>query len=165
MNSARQMLFFLSGAALLTASFAIVPPPAMSCGDKAACACGAACPSMGENPTPGACACAGAEKAAASADAADTANVGGCEHAAAADPAASAGLRASIDPATGELTVPASGAQAAAASAAAVPGEAAKAVEIPHPGGGVMAAVPANRTSHAVASVGEDGKAHTGCTE
>jgi hypothetical protein len=155
MNSTRQMLFLLGGAALLTATFAIVPPPAMSCGDKEACACGAACPSMGENATPGACACGGAGEAAADSHA-------GCDHAA-ADTANSGGLRAAIDPATGKLTVPENG--AAPAAAAAVAADDPKIVEVPQPGGGVMAAVPANRTSRAIATVGEDGKPQTGCSE
>ncbi|HXC49481.1 MAG TPA: hypothetical protein VN634_01235 [Candidatus Limnocylindrales bacterium] len=166
MNSARQMLFLLSGAALLTASFSIVPPPALSCGDKdSACACGAACPSMGENPTPGACACGGAgEAAAAGADD----HAGGCEHAAALKDAGTAtgGLRAVIDPATGQLTAPdGASAAAVAAPAAAAAAEAPRVVEVPQPGGGVMAAVPANRTNHAVATVDENGKAQTGCAE
>jgi hypothetical protein len=155
MNSARQMLFLFGGAALLTASFAIVPPPAMSCGDDKACACGAACPSMGENAVPGACACGGAGEADGHA---------GCDHAA-ADTAATGGLRAAIDPATGKLTVPDNASAAVPAAAAAVAESDPKIVEVPQPGGGVMAAVPANRTSHAIATVDEDGKAHTGCSE
>lgn len=203
MNSARQMLFMLSGAALLTASFAIVPPPALSCGDKENCACGAACPSKAEGAPKGACACADAAKAAeaapgdakascgdhakageaggcgehakaavggeaAPADAAHAAAAeqGGCAHAAMANGGEGSKLRAEIDPVTGELTVPAktgtAGIPPAAASATA---PAPQAVQVPHPGGGMMAAVPKDRVGHAVATIDDSGKPQVNCAE
>jgi len=138
MNPTRQMLFLLSGAALLTASFAIVPPPAASCGDQAA----------------------GADHAAM-----------GCDHAAAATASAGSssggtGLRAAIDPKTGELTVPAKPDAAGAAPSASATADIPPAVvQIPAPGAGVMAAVPADRTSRAVATIDDSGKPQVGCSE
>ncbi len=194
MKSSRHTVLALGQAALLVVAFSWLPLSALACGDKdEACACGAACPSeqmgsgdaaAGDQQKAGACACgaASAASAAAAADAGPTAAGAApmhCDHAAMAGEAkgadsgqhAGAGQRAVIDPATGQLTVPADGEGVGADSAAPAPGAAASAQGSAQGGvvtqsdGAVLAAFPKDRASKAVANVDESGNAHAACSE
>ena len=159
MRSTRSSFVTLGSLALLAAVITTMPQSASACGDKnSACACGAACPSQhAEGGAAGACACGGAAQAAAAADS----GAGGCQHAA----GAAAAQRAVIDPATGQLTVPADGQPLEGDIPPASTRAASASVEVAQPGGGVMAAVPADRAPRAMATIDADGAAHTGCSE
>jgi len=176
MTSSRFTYFAFGASAMLLAALASAPSRAMACGDKdEACACGAAAaqasePKGGAAAMPAACAngdhacaCSRAAAAAAAADTAAVADAG----AKAAAPAKAAGAqqRAVIDPATGRLIVPKD--RAAVQQDLAIPAPAARAapVQIVQPDGSVMAPFPIERSARAVATIDENGAAHTGCAE
>lgn len=111
------------------------------------CACGAECPAGhgGEcthGKKEGACGSCG----------------GGCGGGAAAP--SGEHLKAAIDPATGAFVEPAADDDAQPAKAAAAPAR-----EIAQPGGGVMAAAPADLAPKAVAAIDGKGETHAGCAE
>jgi hypothetical protein len=166
--------------ALLAAALAVRALPASACDDEAnACSCGAAHAAAataqpvadhhdmaagcgGDPDHPGSCQCAGASAASDKPQAGAAAAAPNADAKAASDAAkGQAHQVAVVDPATGQLTEPASGEEPAGSAPARA--AAARPEQVAQPGGGVMAGFPADRAASAEATIDSSGAAHTDC--